>query len=164
MNNKMRYFIWALFNTIVTICNFVMLIPAAILKNTLGLLAAIPVLGLLIVLSMSLIWCIILSILITLSWLSKIPIVGFVFALSGMPVIILAYVVFSFMPSFARLRDVNDPNAVSYWQKEILIHSYPFSLEFFKRDFMSNPQTTKIFDHLSNDPILRSFLKQYRDQ
>ena len=160
MNEKICYRIWQLHTLLMVIPNLLLLVPAAIFKNLLAFIAGLLHMTLIVLLLQTVMWTIIVLPMLLLSGLSRIPVVGWMFSVVGLPVAMIAEIFLSFMPSFAVLSNPEDGDARAYWSKVMRAESYPFSIEFspLGNGFSKRTSAQKIFTHFCNQPILRSFL------
>lgn len=163
MNNQICYNIWKVFYSVKTFALFLSFIPGIIIKNVIGVIAAIPIVDLLVISLVSILWFVLQVPLFIFAGLSKIPGVGFIFAAIGMPVAVLVNMIFNCLPSFARLRDPSDIDARLYWRKSIIVESYPFCIEFSQMDTQDQkcPQFYKILDFFKTQHPLNLFLTEF---
>ncbi len=163
MNNQICYNIWKVFYSIDSIVLFLFFIPVMIIKNVIGVIGAIPLVGLLIDFLLAIIWCVLQVPLFLFAGLSKMPGVGFIFAAIGIPVAVLVSMIFNCLPSFARLRDPSDIKAHVYYRKSIIVDSYPFCIEFSQMDTQDpkSPQFYKILDFFKTQYPLNLFLTEF---
>lgn len=167
MNNQICYNIWKVFYSVKAFALFLYFIPAIIIKNLIGVIAAIfgviPLVDLLVLTLLTIVWFVLLVPLFIFAGLSKIPGVGFIFAAIGIPVAVLVNMIFNCLPSFARLHDPSDTDARAYWRKSIIIESYPFCIEFSQMDTQDpkSPQFYKILDFFKTQFPLNLFLTEF---
>lgn len=167
MNNQICYNIWKVFYLVKAFAFVLYVIPAIIIKNLIGVIAAIfgviPLVDLLVLTLLTIVWFVLLVPLFIFAGLSKIPGVGFIFAAIGIPVAVLINMIFDCLPSFARLRDPSDIDARAYWRKSIIIESYPFCIEFSQMDTQDpkSPQFYKILDFFKTQYPLNLFLTEF---
>ena len=159
-NEKMCFYIWKLHTGMMILPKFLLLIPGGIFKNILALVVGILHLTIVLVALLTMIWFLLLLPMLMFSILSKIPIVGWLFALFGLPIAIVSEMFLECMPSFAVLTDPNDAGARTYWGKIITAESYPFSIEFspLGKRFKKRESSRKIFMSLERTPIVGKFL------
>jgi len=131
-NESINLAIQRLFSFLHVIMGFITIIPGVITKNLLGLLCAIPLVGTIIVLGLSLVWMLCFFVLLIFSFASKAKFVGWLFSLIGLPMAIVSKAFLDLSPSFGVLFDPKDINARAYWTKCVIVESYPFSIEFTK--------------------------------
>lgn len=129
-NESINLAIQRLFSLLHVIIGFITIILGVITKTILGLLCAIPLVGIVIVLGLSLVWTLCFFVLIMFSFASKVKFVGWVFSLIGLPMAIASKAFLDLTPSFGVLSDPKDLNARTYWAKCVIVESYPFSIEF----------------------------------
>ena len=99
---------------------FFLFIPELITTFCLGLIIAIPPIGLIYTLIMTLIWLPFSGFMIGVSWLyKKVPILGFPLALIGIPIIIIIDIFLQLMPN---------PDREDKYNKALICDSFPFSM------------------------------------
>lgn len=171
-NDKLCYAIWQFHNVLMIIPKFLLLIPAALFKNILALLfgldRGIPLVGgaieSIFLSALSLIWIVVALPLILFSLLSRIPLVGFIFAVLGLPFAIIADIFLEISPSFGPLSNPEDSNACAYWAKVLIAESYPFSLEFAFHDtkrLKKRFQFGLLLGYYRGQPPINRFLDGY---
>ncbi len=100
--------------------DFLLLIPAIITTNLIGLLIAIPGIDIIYVFIMNIIWLPFYGFIFGVSWLyKKVPILGIPLSLIGIPIVIIIDTFLSFMPN---------PEREDKYNKATICDSYPFSM------------------------------------
>ena len=160
MNDSICLFVWRMNRVLMVLPKFLLLIPAAIFKNLLAIISGTLNITFLVLILLSVLWLLLLLPLLTFSILSRIPIIGWLFSLVGLPFAIMSEIFMCLMPSFAVLYNTNDENARAYWSKVAIAESYPFSIEFspLKNRFQMRGAAKTIFEHFMNQPIIKSFI------
>lgn len=160
MNEKLCLVIWRFYSALRLVLCFLLLIPAAIFKNLLAIVAGILHLTLVVIFLLTAIWIILLLPLLLFSWMSMCPAVGWVFAIFGLPFALVAEIILQFMPSFSVLRDPNDGNARAYWRKVVMAESFPFSMEFspFGKRLKRRMASKMVLVSFEQTPIIKDFL------
>lgn len=98
---------------------FILLIPEMVTTALLGLVIAIPPIGLVYVFIMTLIWLPFSGFIIGVSWLyKKVPILGFPLSLIGIPLVIIINIFLQLTPN---------PDKVDKYNKLTICESFPFS-------------------------------------
>lgn len=114
-----------------SILSIPMLILIPIATGILGILAAIPIIGILILLACSLLWLIIATTAYLCSLLSKIPVFGFILGIAGIPVVLVGELVLYLLPNMGEKE--------SKEAKVLATSAFPFSSDFIQSYFLQKP-------------------------
>ena len=99
---------------------WILLIPAIVTTNVLGLLVAVPPIGFIYTLIMTIIWIPFYGYIIGTSWVyKKVPIIGFPLSLIGIPIVIVIDMLLLLVPN---------PDKEDEHNKNIICTSFPFSM------------------------------------
>jgi hypothetical protein len=110
----------AILRFLLTPIRFIFFIPEMVTTFLLGLIIAIPPIGLVYVIIMTIIWLPFYGFIFATSWLyKKIPVLGFPLALIGIPIVIIINTFLQLMPN---------PDRKDKYNKAAICDSYPLSM------------------------------------